>query len=46
VSDRTGYIPRRTNRVRDGVAVALLILALLLPWNLRFGLGIPGSGGS
>lgn len=46
MSDRTGYIPRRTNRVRDGAAVALLILALLLPWNLRFGLGIPGSGGS
>jgi hypothetical protein len=46
VSDRTGYIPGRTNRVRDGVAVALLILALLLPWNLRFGLGVPGSSGS
>ncbi|MDX1875754.1 hypothetical protein SBI67_26855 [Mycolicibacterium sp. 120266] len=46
MSDRTGYIPRRTNRVRDGVAVALLILALLLPWNLRFGPGIPGSAGS
>jgi len=44
-SPRVGYVPARTNTVRDGVAVALLVLALLLPWNLDFGLGIPGSNG-
>lgn len=42
-SSRAGYVPVRTNRVRDGVAVALLLLALLLPWNLDFGFGVPGS---
>jgi hypothetical protein len=45
-SPRVGYVPARTNRVRDGIAVALLVLALLLPWNLDFGLGVPGSDGS
>ncbi|HYZ67497.1 MAG TPA: hypothetical protein VE666_06785 [Mycobacterium sp.] len=44
-SPRVGYVPRRTNMVRDGVAVALLVLALLLPWNLEFGLGVPASNG-
>lgn len=44
-SPRVGYVPIRTNRVRDGLAVALLVLALLLPWNLEFGLGVPGSNG-
>lgn len=44
-SPRVGYVPARTNLVRDGVAVVLLFLALLLPWNLDFGLGIPGSNG-
>jgi hypothetical protein len=44
-SPRVGYVPARANRVRDGVAVALLVLGLLLPWNLTFGLGIPGSDG-
>ena len=44
-SPRVGYVPARTNRVRDGVAVALLVLAPLLPWNLEFGLGVPGSDG-
>ena len=44
-SPRVGYVPARTNTVRDGVAVALLVLALLLPWNLDFGLGVPGSNG-
>jgi hypothetical protein len=43
LSPRVGYVPARTNTVRDGVAVALLVLALLLPWNLNFGLGVPGS---
>jgi hypothetical protein len=42
-SPRVGYVPTRTNRVRDGLAVALLVLALLVPWNLQFGLGVPGS---
>ncbi len=40
---RVGYVPTRTNRVRDGLAVALLVLALLLPWSIEFGLGVPGS---
>jgi hypothetical protein len=44
-SPRVGYVPARTNTVRDGVAIALLVLALLLPWNLDFGLGVPGSNG-
>ncbi len=44
-SPRVGYVPARTNIVRDGVAVVLLLLALLLPWNLEFGLGVPGSNG-
>ncbi|GAS88644.1 DUF7937 domain-containing protein [Mycolicibacterium brisbanense] len=42
-SPRVGYVPARANRVRDGVAVALLVLALLLPWNLEFGVGVPNS---
>ncbi|HKV18007.1 MAG TPA: PT domain-containing protein [Mycobacterium sp.] len=45
-SPRVGYVPVRANRVRDGVAIALLVVALLLPWNLDFGLGVPGSDGS
>ena len=44
-SPHVGYVPTRTNLVRDGVAVVLLLLALLLPWNLEFGVGIPGSNG-
>ncbi|MFG1934670.1 hypothetical protein ACGFK1_29145 [Mycobacterium sp. NPDC048908] len=44
-SPRVGYVPVRTNLVRDGAAVALLVIALLLPWNLDFGLGVPGSNG-
>ncbi|MGV0815938.1 hypothetical protein ABQF34_28645 [Mycolicibacterium boenickei] len=43
---RVGYVPTRANRVRDGLAVVLLTVALLLPWNLEFGLGVPGSAGS
>ncbi|MDQ2637131.1 MAG: hypothetical protein M3Y83_09665 [Actinomycetota bacterium] len=42
-SPRAGYVPVRTNRVRDGIAVALLVLALLLPWSLDFGFSVPGS---
>lgn len=45
-SSRVGYVPIRTNRVRDGIAIALLILALLLPWNLDFGFAVPGSRNS
>ncbi|OLO98576.1 hypothetical protein BVU76_30145, partial [Mycolicibacterium porcinum] len=43
---RVGYVPTRANRVRDGLAVVLLVVAMLLPWNLEFGLGVPGSAGS
>jgi len=42
---RVGYVPTRTNRVRDGLAVALLVVALLLPWSIVFGVGVPGSNG-
>ncbi|MGV0740969.1 DUF7937 domain-containing protein [Mycolicibacterium sp. XJ870] len=45
-SPRVGYVPTRTNRVRDGFAVALLVLALLVPWDLDFGVGVPASDGS
>jgi hypothetical protein len=45
-SPRVGYVPGRANLVRDGVAVALLVIALLLPWNMDFGLGVPGSDAS
>jgi hypothetical protein len=40
---RVGYVPARANRVRDGLAVGLLIAALLLPWSIDFGVGVPGS---
>lgn len=42
-SPRAGYVPARTNLIRDVKAVALLVLALLLPWNLEFGLGATGN---
>lgn len=35
----------RWNMGRDVVAAALLLLALLLPWNLGFGVGVPDSNG-
>ena len=35
--------PRRRILVRDMTAGVLLVVALLLPWNLYFGVGIPGS---
>ena len=44
-SPRVGYVPGRANVARDGIAVVLLVLALLLPWNLDFGLGVPGTDG-
>jgi hypothetical protein len=44
-SPRVGYVPARANTVRDGVAVALLVVALLLPWNLDFGVGVPVGNG-
>jgi hypothetical protein len=37
---------RRWNLAGDLTAAALLVVALLLPWNLYFGLGIPGSNKS
>jgi hypothetical protein len=40
---RVGYVPSRANRVRDGLAVALLVIATLLPWSIEFGVGVPGS---
>ena len=39
----TGDPPRRRLLVRDVTAGVLLVVALLLPWNLYFGVGIPGS---
>ncbi|WP_253851617.1 hypothetical protein [Mycobacterium sp. 1423905.2] len=36
---------RRRNTLRDVVAGVLIILALLFPWNLYFGLGVPDSSG-
>jgi hypothetical protein len=45
-SPRAGYVPTRTNLIRDGVAIALLVLGLLLPWNLDFGLGAFGGRAS
>ncbi len=35
--------PRRWDRVVELTAVALLVIGLFLPWNLDFGVGIPGS---
>ena len=34
---------RRWNIARDATAAVLLVVALFLPWNLYFGLGIPES---
>jgi hypothetical protein len=34
---------RRWNIVRDLAAAALVVMALFFPWNLYFGVGIPGS---
>ena len=42
---RVGFVPARANRVRDGIAVALLLIATLLPWSIEFGVGVPGSNG-
>lgn len=38
-----GYAGRRSNIVSDLTAVALLVIAVFLPWNLYFGVGIPNS---
>ncbi|OBF24286.1 hypothetical protein A5725_06625 [Mycobacterium kubicae] len=40
-----GHLTRRRNTLRDLVAAVLIVLALLFPWNLYFGLGIPDSSG-
>ncbi|MGA5464453.1 hypothetical protein [Mycobacterium sp. NPDC050041] len=45
-SPRAGYVPTRPNLVRDVKAVVLLVLGLLLPWNLDFGLGAFGGRAS
>jgi hypothetical protein len=37
---------RRWNIARDVTGVVLLVLALAFPWNLYFGMGIPGSSGA
>ncbi|MGZ4527921.1 MAG: DUF7937 domain-containing protein, partial [Mycobacterium sp.] len=34
---------RRWDLIADVTAVALLVIGALLPWNLYFGIGIPGS---
>lgn len=41
----TDLAARRRNPVRDGIAAALLILGLLLPWSISVGLGIDGTPG-
>ncbi|KQH78292.1 hypothetical protein AO501_02770 [Mycobacterium gordonae] len=38
-----GSTAQRRNSLRDIAAVVLLLLALVFPWNLYFGLGIPHS---
>lgn len=35
----------RPNAIRDGLAGALLVLGLLLPWNIESGVSISGSAG-
>lgn len=37
---------RGGSRARDLTAAGLLVVAPLLPWNLYFGLGIPGTSGA
>lgn len=37
---------RRSNTIRDVAGAVLVILAVLLPWNLYFGLGVPDSNGA
>lgn len=36
---------RRANTIRDAIAGVLVLLGLLLPWNVYFGVGIAGSTG-
>ena len=38
-----GQSTRQWNIGRDGAAIVLLLAATLLPWNLYFGVGVPGS---
>jgi len=42
----TAPVTRRWDSIRDLTAAGLLVMAALLPWNLYFGLGIPGSHGA
>jgi hypothetical protein len=39
----TGDTTRRSNTVRDLTAGVLLVVALFLPWNVYFGVGVPDS---
>ncbi|MFV0496427.1 hypothetical protein [Mycobacterium sp.] len=43
IPDAAAHLARRRNTIRDLIAIGLLLLAPLFPWNLYFGLGIPGS---
>lgn len=45
-TDAAGDPARRWPVVSDLTAVAFLVAALFLPWNLYFGIGIPGSSGA
>jgi hypothetical protein len=42
-SKAIGSSPSRWNASRNACGAVLLLLAVLLPWNVRFGLGIDGS---
>jgi hypothetical protein len=44
-SVRAGDPTQRWDVARDACAAILLIVALLLPWNIYFGTGVPGSSG-
>ena len=39
----TGDPTRRSNTVRNLTASVLLVVALFLPWNVYFGVGVPDS---
>ncbi|OBF04732.1 hypothetical protein A5730_16940 [Mycobacterium sp. ACS4054] len=45
-AEAAGDPTRRWHAVSDLTAAALLVAAVFLPWNLYFGVGIPGSSGA
>ncbi|OBH84123.1 hypothetical protein [Mycobacterium sp. E2989] len=45
-AEPAGDSTRRWHAVSDLTAAALLVAAVFLPWNLYFGVGIPGSSGA